>query len=154
MHRRTCHLKYFKPLFENPNIEIFSFQVGNNVRSWYKNKVYPSFPDGTEEYIEVNLLEETEGFKYHDLSPVLTDYNITASYLKSMDLLISIDTGVAHLAGALGVPVWLLLPNKWEWRWRKIWYPSMKYFQQSSMGDWDGLLKQVAVELENYPWKD
>ena len=72
-----------------------------------------------------------------------------------MDLVISVDTAVAHLAGALGRQVWTLLPFAPDWRWmldRKDtpWYPTMRLFRQSRFGDWDGVLADVEQALKAY----
>jgi ADP-heptose:LPS heptosyltransferase len=72
-----------------------------------------------------------------------------------LDLVISVDTSVAHLAGALGKPVWLL--NRYDtcWRWlsagdRSVWYPSMKIFRQRSAGEWDEVIARVQAELMQF----
>lgn len=91
----------------------------------------------------------------HGMIPLLdliTDFSETAAAILSMDLVISVDTAVAHLAGALGKPTWLLLPAGPDWRWGQhqnntAWYPSMRIFRQSTPGDWSSVLKNVAKEL-------
>jgi len=75
-----------------------------------------------------------------------------AATIMSLDLVLTIDTMVAHLAGALGAPVWTMLHADCDWRWPKagsktIWYPTMTLFHQPSAGDWEGLLDQVVTEL-------
>ena len=82
----------------------------------------------------------------------LHDFSDTAALIELMDLVISIDTSVAHLAGAMGKPVWLLLPFNADWRWLlerddSPWYPTMRLFRQPAFGDWDSVLAQVRVEL-------
>ncbi len=77
----------------------------------------------------------------------------TAALMMSLDLIITIDSAVAHLAGALGRPVWLLLPYSSDWRWIKgkqtsEWYPSMKIFQQSRPFDWESVIKDIKKELK------
>lgn len=77
----------------------------------------------------------------------------TAALLKGLDLVISIDTMVAHLAGALGIPVWTLLHHDPDWRWMRErddspWYPSMRLFRQSVAGDWDEVMGRVLGELQ------
>ena len=88
-----------------------------------------------------------------DLGPRLNDYGDTASALCQMDLLISVDTSVAHLAGALGLETWLLLPYNADWRWQSArenspWYPSMRLFRQARLGEWTPVIRQVLEALE------
>ena len=71
-----------------------------------------------------------------------------------MDLVISVDTAPAHLAGALGAPVWTLLPFNSDWRWMldrddSPWYPSMRLFRQETPGDWEGVFQEVETALRN-----
>ena len=80
------------------------------------------------------------------------DFADTAARIAGMDLVITVDTSVAHLAGAMGLPVWILLPFDPDWRWLvhrddSPWYPSARLFRQSAPGDWDGVLDRVAAEL-------
>jgi len=81
------------------------------------------------------------------------DYLATASMVAQMDLVISVDTSCAHLAGALGKPVWTLVQFAPDWRWfaqfgeRTPWYPTMRLFRQSRRGDWLPVIAQVAAEL-------
>ena len=80
------------------------------------------------------------------------DFSDTAALCVLMDLVISIDTSVAHLAGALGVPVWVLLSWVPDWRWLldrddSPWYPSMRLFRQTAREDWNGVLERVELEL-------
>jgi tetratricopeptide (TPR) repeat protein len=80
------------------------------------------------------------------------DFSDTAALCVLMDLVISIDTSVAHLAGALGIPVWVLLTWVPDWRWLldrddSPWYPSMRLFRQKAHGDWKGVLERVELEL-------
>ena len=83
---------------------------------------------------------------------MFADFSDTAALCVLMDLVISIDTSVAHLAGALGVPVWVLLTWAPDWRWLldrddSPWYPSMRLFRQSVRGDWNSVLKRLELEL-------
>lgn len=75
-----------------------------------------------------------------------------ARIIKGLDLVISTDTMVAHLAGALGVPVWTLLPNPCDWRWMynrndSPWYPTMRLFRQDEPGNWQPVINQIKEEL-------
>jgi hypothetical protein len=77
----------------------------------------------------------------------------TAAVLMNLDLFITSDTAIAHLAGALGVPTWLALPWSADWRWLELrndspWYPTMRLFRQSEPGDWDTVFERMALELK------
>jgi tetratricopeptide (TPR) repeat protein len=85
----------------------------------------------------------------------LENFSDTAALVSHMDLVISVDTSIAHLAGALAKPVWILLPYAMDWRWLheredSPWYPAARLFRQSTPGDWDGVLARVAVALEDF----
>ena len=72
--------------------------------------------------------------------------------MANLDLVISVDTSIIHLAGALGVPGWLLLPNIPDWRWLldredSPWYPTMRLFRQRAMGKWDDVIERIVAEL-------
>ena len=82
----------------------------------------------------------------------LKDFSDTAALISNLDLVISIDTSVAHLAGALARPVWVLLPFLSDWRWLLLrddspWYPTARLFRQHAAGDWSGVIDHVGVEL-------
>ena len=82
----------------------------------------------------------------------LEDFSDTAALIAELDLVISVDTAVLHLAGALGRPVWALLPFAPDWRWMldredSPWYPTMRLFRQPVPGDWDSVIKRVSAEL-------
>ena len=90
-----------------------------------------------------------------DLAPALGDFADTAAVIENLDLVISVDTAAAHLAGALGKPVWLLLPYVPEWRWMlerddSPWYPTMRLFRQHSAGDWTGVVERVSTTLQSW----
>jgi hypothetical protein len=87
-----------------------------------------------------------------DLSGHIRDFEDTAALITNLDLVISIDTSVAHLAGALGKPTWLLLSHAADWRWMadrndSPWYPGMRLFRQPKPGDWHGVITAVAATL-------
>jgi ADP-heptose:LPS heptosyltransferase len=86
------------------------------------------------------------------LAPQLGDFSDTAAAMMHLDLVISVDTSVAHLAGALGRPCWVLLPYAPDWRWLlertdSPWYPTARLFRQPQPGDWATPLEQVARQL-------
>jgi Flp pilus assembly protein TadD len=87
-----------------------------------------------------------------DPMPECADYLDTAAVVVNLDLVISVDTSVAHLAGALGKPVWLLNRYESEWRWQlgredSDWYPTMRIFTQPAFGDWSSVVRRVAQDL-------
>jgi hypothetical protein len=88
-----------------------------------------------------------------DLTPGIADWTHTAALLQELDLLITTDSGIAHLAGALGRPVWLMLTYVPEFRWLlerddSPWYSSVRIFRQSTPGDWTGVVERVAAALQ------
>ena len=131
---RSIDLKWFKCLLDIRNCEFFSLQVG----------------------------ERREDIKQHgchhtikDLGEQFTDFHHTASAILQLDLVISVDTAVAHLAGALGKAIWTLLPFVPDWRWMldrsdSPWYPSMTLFRQKEIGDWSPVFEQLRLALTRY----
>jgi tetratricopeptide (TPR) repeat protein len=92
-------------------------------------------------------------FELTNLGPELEDFSDTAAVMSFMDIIISTDTSVAHLAGALGRPVWVMLQFMPDWRWlleREYtpWYPTMRLFRQKRFGDWDEVIDRVAKALD------
>ncbi len=88
----------------------------------------------------------------HDLSDALGDFASTAAFVSQLDLVVTVDTSVAHLAGALGIPVWILLPFAPDWRWQlersdSPWYPTARLYRQVQLNDWTAALSQVARDL-------
>ena len=93
-------------------------------------------------------------FQPYDFTAYIRDFADTAGLVAQLDLVISVDTAVAHLAGAMGKPVWTLLPYAADWRWEpesrfSNWYPGMRLFRQESRGDWRAVLSRVAAQLRD-----
>ena len=91
-----------------------------------------------------------------DLTADIRDFAETAGLISHLDLIVTVDTAVAHLAGAMGKPVWMLLTFVPDWRWLldredSPWYPTMRLFRQSVRGEWDDVVKRVAEALGHYP---
>ncbi len=129
--RRSIPLLYFKRLLSIENVKLFSLQKGTPLKQ-----------------------AEEINFPLLILNEYLNDFADTAATIENLDLVITIDTSVAHLAGAMGKPVWLLLPFFPDWRWllnRKDspWYPSMKIFRQRQDGNWNSVFDEVVVELNS-----
>jgi ADP-heptose:LPS heptosyltransferase len=88
------------------------------------------------------------------MGDAIEDFSDTAALMASLDLVITSDTAVAHLAGALGKPVWVLLQYAADWRWLldrsdSPWYPTARLFRQPEIGDWDSVIQQVKGELSD-----
>ena len=120
------------PLVHARTASFFSLQVG-------QAEGIGAFPAGT----------------VTDLGPELTDFAETAAVISGLDLVISVDTAVAHLAGALAKPCWLLLPQPAEWRWLEgcedsPWYPTFRLFRQRVRGDWTDLVARVTAALHQF----
>jgi hypothetical protein len=86
------------------------------------------------------------------LGDEINDFTDTAALCQLMDIVISVDTSVAHLSSAMGKPTWILLPFSPDWRWLlnredSPWYQSVKLFRQSQMGDWTQILETLSQEL-------
>ena len=93
------------------------------------------------------------GMELIDVAEELQDFADTAALISNLDLVIAVDTAVAHLAGAMGQPVWTLLPFAPDWRWLlersdSPWYPTMRLFRQPSIGDWDAVIAEVREQLQ------
>ena len=127
-----------------------------------KTLIEPLLPALREDLLQLHCLQV--GDDAADLSPYFAHNNITdwngrlhdfadtAHVVSQLDLVISVDTGVAHLAGALGVPTWLMLHYDGDFRWLRNtssspWYPSMRIFRQHQYGDWSSVAKDVVEEL-------
>ena len=88
----------------------------------------------------------------HIFSNELTSFSVTAAIIQNLDLIIAVDTSVAHLAAALGKPTWILLAAKPDWRWLlerrdSPWYPSVRLFRQRTLARWDDIVQDVICGL-------
>ncbi len=133
--RRNIPLSKLAPL-EHPDIEFYSLQKGQPAES---------------ELAELRA-GGWDGPDLADFTGLLTDFSDTAALIECLDLVISVDTSIVHLAGAMGKPVWML--NRFDtcWRWLldrtdSPWYPTLKLFRQERRADWDGVVERVRGEL-------
>jgi tetratricopeptide (TPR) repeat protein/glycosyltransferase involved in cell wall biosynthesis len=129
--RRSCPLSQFLRLLEIPGVTLYSLQKGTAAEG-----------------------AQIEHPHFVDLSQQLQDFADTAAIVKQLDLVISIDTALAHLAGALAHPVWVILPFAPDWRWLlhrrdSPWYPTMQLFRQPHPGDWSAVLAEVAAAVRS-----
>jgi hypothetical protein len=98
---------------------------------------------------------EAAAYGFHDLSPRLTDYAATAAAMAALDLLVCVDTSVAHLAGALGKPAWVMLPYAPDWRWMlgrddTPWYRTLRLFRQDRPGDWASVVARIGAAIADH----
>jgi len=129
---RSFSAQEFAALAGVPGVRFFSLQVG------------PAAAEADRLAASLPLV---------DLAPRLQDFTETAAALTHLDLLITCDTAVAHLAGAMAWPVWVALPLSPDWRWLleredSPWYPTMRLFRQRTLGDWSEVMLRVRHELE------
>jgi hypothetical protein len=132
LNRRSSEASVYSPLLQIPGIRFVSLQWGDSARQ------------------QINDLAP-------ELRPVdpmgdVRDFADTAAIIERLDLVITIDTSIAHLAGALNKPVWTLLPFGASWRWLQDrddcpWYPSARLFRQTSLGNWAEVIERVRVAL-------
>lgn len=99
--------------------------------------------------------QQVEAGRLVDLMELAESFDETAALIQNLDLVITVDTSIAHLAGGLGKPVWLLLGDDPDWRWldsgqESPWYPSMRIFRQPSVNDWQGLVQEVKAEVSSW----
>lgn len=128
---KVFDLKFFEPLMNNPKINLYSLQVG----------------DGSEDIKRLGFED-----KIIDLTHKLTDFSKTASLINELDLVISSDTAVAHLTGALNKPVLIPLQKIPDWRWTNKgettkWYPSAKLFRQKTAKVWESVFQSINAKL-------
>ncbi len=130
---RSIPLEFLKPLLELEGARFFSLQLGPAAKQ---------------------LSDADAPHGVVDLAPGIGDMAETEILIASLDLVIAVDTAVAHLAGALGKPVWVMLPRVPDWRWfldreDSPWYPTMHLFRQSTLGGWASVVEAIRSALLN-----
>jgi tetratricopeptide (TPR) repeat protein len=128
---RSDSLEIFSPLGKLNNVVFYSLQIGN---------------------ASIQAKNPPDTLKIMDFTDDIYDFSDTAAIIENLDLVISVDTAVAHLAGALGKPVWTLIPFTPDWRWLlnrndSPWYPTMRLFRQPAPGDWGSVISKIKDEL-------
>jgi hypothetical protein len=131
---RSITLAMLEPLLGRDDVAWFSLQVGERAKDLAAVSQAPVI----------------------DLSGDLSDFSETAAALSQLDLLISVDTAAAHLAGALGCPTWLLIARQADWRWMRDradspWYASLRLFRQQRQGDWAPVIAGVVAAFTQLP---
>jgi ADP-heptose:LPS heptosyltransferase len=128
---RSIPLEEFEPLAAIGGIEFHSLQVG------------PSAPDRT----------RAPSLKMRDHEPEIHDFADTAALIEQLDLIISVDTAIAHLSGAMAKPTWVLLPTAPDWRWLlgrtdSPWYPTARLFRVQQ--NWDAVIAELSAHLAHW----
>lgn len=125
----TCLL----PLFQLPGVAFYSLQLGERIG-------------------EIQSIAESNP-SVRDLSGQQNDFADTAAIAKQLDLIVTVDTSVLHLGGAMGIPTWGLLSRRSDWRWLDNdhadtpWYPSVRLYRQATLNDWDEVIERVREDL-------
>ena len=132
--RRSMRLAQLAPLAQVKGVTFFSLQKGEAA---------------------AESARAPAGMDLIDCAADLHDFADTAALVSQLDLVVAVDTAVAHLAGAMGKPVWVLLPFKPDWRWLldrndTPWYPTMRLFRQGGKREWDGVTEEVAKVLHDW----
>lgn len=130
-HNRSASLALFAPLAQVPGVTFYSLQKGA---------------------ASVQCQRPPVGMKLINCDAALNDFSDSAGLLENLDLVISVDTSIVHLAGAMGKEVWTLLPLVPDWRWLidrddSPWYPSMRLFRQTELRQWPPVFERVAAAL-------
>ena len=130
---RVIPAKAFAPLIETEGTQFYSFQTF----------------EGSED-----LLQLTNRYDIVDIGSDLIDFGQTAAAMANLDLVVCNDTSLAHLAGALGIPCYVILPYEVNWRWHNDlgkcdWYDSVKLFRQKTVGNWESVIEEVKCTIEN-----
>jgi tetratricopeptide (TPR) repeat protein len=136
--RRNIPVSLISAALSNLNVNFYSLQKGEPAESEIKRRQDELWPNKN----------------FINYSDELHDFSDTAALIENLDLIISVDTSTAHLAAAMGKPVWLL--NRFDscWRWLvdrddSPWYSSIKIYRQSKMNDWDSVLARIRIDIEN-----
>lgn len=133
---RSCSLRDFLPILLIPGIDFYSLQKGEHHK---------------------DLSDLPSDIRVQDVGPQLGDFGDLAVIIDQLDLVMSVDTSAAHMAGALGKPVWTLLSHAPDWRWMlesegTPWYPTMRLFRQTRPGHWQGVMERMAEALKSEEW--
>lgn len=131
--QRACHLKHFIPLLEVQNCHFFSLQI---------------------EGIEDDESEIIKNYGIIQFIDSIKDFEDTASIIAKLDLVITIDTSIAHLAGIMEKPVWLLLSKNADWRWFNendecVWYKNVTIYRQTKINNWSDVFCKLEEKLKN-----
>lgn len=164
--KRSIPLKYFEGLSKIKGIKLFSLQLDLRKRQYgstYRNINTDNKNDicSGKFFPQHGIVDYCEGanIKLVDLTTTINSFEDTATILACLDLVICCDTAVGHLAGAMGIPVWMLIPYNPDWRWQmsgntSIWYDSLRLFRQTKRNNWAEVFarleKELCVKLDSF----
>jgi len=161
--KRSIQLKFFKPLQDVSGVKLFSLQMEGSKRKYgvtYRNEKenltdpkdmnFEKFQPDAEGIVDYN--EGCGDMNIIDLTKMIQSFEDTATILAGIDILICCDTSIAHMAGAMGVPVWNVIPYNPDWRWTlegetTKWYDSMRIYRQEKKDDWTEVFKKIEKDL-------
>jgi tetratricopeptide (TPR) repeat protein len=163
--KRSIHLKHFKNLSGIDNVKLFSLQMDTRpiqygIRFCDASNENPTEIENFQKNDKiVDYNEDCEDMRVVDLTKMVQTYEDTAVILTGLDLVICCDTSVAHLAGAMGVPVWMAVSYNSDWRWNlegdtTVWYDSMKIYRQSERGKWEDVFERIKKDLNEIVLQD
>jgi len=143
---RSTYLKNFKIIHDLPGVKLFNLQVQSARRVYAAGKRIVDFAEGSED------------MKIVDMRPMIQTFEDTATIISGMDLVLTVDTALVHLAGALGVKCCVLVPYNPDWRWklegrRTEWYRSVRLFRQPKLHDWKSVFEEVAAYIMALSWE-
>ena len=138
---RSCQLSLFREIHKIPNVKLFSLQKDLRLRIW------PCKKDPVD-------LSDCSNIRLINMKDHMNSWEDTAAIIQGLDLVISVDTSILHLAGALGKPTCALMQYVPDWRWalesnKTIWYPNMTLFRQKKLGDWDSAFEDLLPFVKN-----
>lgn len=141
---RSLKLETLRPLLDVPGIDWYSLQKGEGAEAQLE-----PFNEQSAVFGQPSVVA---------LGPLFSNFDDTAHAVARLDVVITVDTSVAHLAGAMGIPVWMLIPFVPDWRWQvnrtdSPWYPTARLFRQDSAGNWESVMQRVSAALSEIAGK-
>jgi len=138
--QRSMYLRELKPIHDMEGVKLFSLQINNAKRIYPYGKKIVDYSEGCED------------MKIVDATRLIQNFEDTATIITGLDLVLTVDTAIVHLAGALGVPCWMMTAYNPDWRWcsegdTSPWYDSLRIFRQTERGNWKQVVEKVKDEL-------
>lgn len=140
---RSCHLSNFRELAKLEGVKLFSLQKELGKR------IYTSMPG-----LEIDLINGCEDINMIDVSEFMIDYKETGKILNGLDLVITVDTSLLHLSGAMGIKTYALIAHNPDWRWTSegentVWYNSVELFRQKEPGNWQDVFDRIKEKVKH-----